>query len=376
MASLVRFTLIACFSACHVLAEDTTPDHLACQISHELQNGHFVIQVNGLTNAQLQNLVRADSQAIKVFVQTTPDIAMLGTWQIDGPLLVFEPQFPFRPGIEYGVLLHWDESTATHNFTIPRPNAPTTTVQAVYPSGTDLPENLLRIYVHFSAPMQQGDVYRQIQLLDEEQQPVDLPFVELAEELWDTSGTRLTLLLDPGRIKQGLKPREQEGTILQSGQTYTLEIRGTWQDAAGNALGKPHHKTFQVTRPDTSQPTPQRWTIHSPAVHSNQPLVIEFHEMLDHGLLERVITVEQNQQAISGRITISEEETKWTFTPDQDWRSGNYRIAIGTELEDAAGNSIRRPFEVDLKANQPPADVSQIPEVMYIQFQLRSQSDP
>ncbi|MCA9200507.1 MAG: hypothetical protein KDA87_23370 [Planctomycetales bacterium] len=375
-ASLVRFVFVACLGLGHLTAEDTTVDATACQISHVLRNDRFVVQVDGLSDAQLQDLVRADMQAIKVFVQTTPDIAMLGSWRIDGPLLVFEPQFPFRPGIEYGVAVQLGETTARHEFTIARPNVPITTVKAIYPSGVQLPENLLRIYVHFSAPMQQGDIYRQIRLLNEDQQPVDLPFVELAEELWDTSGTRLTLLLDPGRIKQGLKPREQEGTILQSGKTYTLEIRETWKDASGNALGKPHHKSFQVTRPDTSQPTPQRWTIHSPVVDSNQPLWIELNETLDQGLLERVISVERNQQPISGRITISDAETKWTFSPDQDWLPGDYRLAIGTELEDVAGNSLRRPFEVDLNANQPQSDVSQIPEVMYIEFQLRSPSDP
>ncbi len=38
----------------------------------------------------------------------------------------------------------------------------------------------------------------------------------------------------------------------------------------------------------------------------------------------------------------------WRFTPKSPWGSGNYRLVVGTDLEDVAGNSIARPFEVDV----------------------------
>ncbi len=54
-------------------------------------------------------------------------------------------------------------------------------------------------------------------LLNEKGRKLDVPFLEVGEELWDPTGTRLTLLLDPGRIKRGLKPREDLGPILEAG---------------------------------------------------------------------------------------------------------------------------------------------------------------
>ena len=74
-------------------------------------------------------------------------------------------------------------------------------VDGVYPSSDVLPENLLRFYVHFSAPMQRGGVQGHIFLLDAEGQEVKGAFLNLATELWDSAMQRLTILLHPGRIK-------------------------------------------------------------------------------------------------------------------------------------------------------------------------------
>ena len=74
----------------------------------------------------------------------------------------------------------------------------------VYPSADRLPENQLKFYLHFSAPMSQGDCYRHIKLLDARGKAVDLPFLELDQELWDPTGTRFTLFFDPWRIKRAI----------------------------------------------------------------------------------------------------------------------------------------------------------------------------
>src|SRR5207237_1104835 len=94
---------------------------------------------------------------------------------------------------------------------------PPTVVQQVYPSGDPLPENHLRFYVHFSAAMRQGEAYGHVHVLDASGKALDHPFLELDEELWDPQGKRLTLLFHPGRIKKGLKPREELGPILEAG---------------------------------------------------------------------------------------------------------------------------------------------------------------
>ena len=101
-----------------------------------------------------------------------------------------------------------------------------------------MPANLLKFYIHFSNPMSVGDVYSHIRILDTEGNPLELPFLELGEELWDSESRRLTLLFDPGRIKRGLKPNRETGTPLTQGETYTLHISEKLLDAKGRPLKK------------------------------------------------------------------------------------------------------------------------------------------
>ena len=113
-----------------------------------------------------------------------------------------------------------------------------------------MPENLLKFYLHFSAPMSRGEAYRRIHLLDADGNEVADPFLELGEELWDRDMRRFTLLFDPGRIKRGLKPREEVGPVLEEGKQYTLVVDRDWLDATGYPLAAKMRKTFRALAPD------------------------------------------------------------------------------------------------------------------------------
>jgi hypothetical protein len=211
-----------------------------------------------------------------------------------------------------------------------------------------LPENLLRFYIHFSAPMSRGEAYHRIKLLDAKGKPVADPFLELAEELWSTDGTRFTLLFDPGRIKRGLKPREEVGPVLEAGKSYCVVIDRDWPDAMGNPLQAEFRKSFRVGTPDDSSPDPKRWSVRPPRANTRDPLEVDFPEPLDRALLDRLIAVQDAEgKILAGRVSIVREETRWRFTPKGPWGAGNYRLVVGADLEDVAGNSIARPFEVD-----------------------------
>jgi len=82
------------------------------------------------------------------------------------------------------------------DFEIPKaaPPAATTRVASVYPTTSELPENALRFYLYFSAPMQQGEAWSRIHLLDSAGKVVDLAFLEIDQELWNREMTRLTVL--------------------------------------------------------------------------------------------------------------------------------------------------------------------------------------
>ena len=139
--------------------------------------------------------------------------------------------------------------------------------------------------------MSRGEAYRRIRLLDAAGKPVDDPFLELDEELWSPDGTRFTLLFDPGRIKRGLKPREEVGPVLEAGKSYYLVIDRDWLDADGKPLKAGFRKTFRVGPPDETSPDPKTWSVRPPAPETRDPLEVRFPEPLDRALLDRLIAV-------------------------------------------------------------------------------------
>jgi hypothetical protein len=70
---------------------------------------------------------------------------------------------------------------------------------------------------------------------------------------------------------------------------------------------------------------------------------------MDHALLERLVwVIDASGKKVPGQVTTQERETVWLFTPEQAWRPGAYQLVADTRLEDLSGNSIGRPFEVDV----------------------------
>jgi hypothetical protein len=196
--------------------------------------------------------------------------------------------------------------------------------------------------------MSRGESYRNIHLLDAAGKEVDLPFLELAEELWDPEGKRFTLFFDPGRIKRGLKPREEVGPALEEGKSYTLVIDRQWQDAQGSPLKQSFRKAFSVSAPDDRQPDVNTWKIQPPPAGSSKPLLIVFPKPMDQALLERTIALlDATGQKVAGTIAVGKEEKSWQFKPQKPWQAGKYVLSVDKTLEDLAGNSLAHPFEVD-----------------------------
>ena len=69
---------------------------------------------------------------------------------------------------------------------------PSTRVAAVYPTGPEVPENHLRLYIVFSAPMGLGSGNAHVRLLDERGDPVADAFLPLDVDLWNADRTRYT----------------------------------------------------------------------------------------------------------------------------------------------------------------------------------------
>jgi hypothetical protein len=101
--------------------------------------------------------------------------------------IIFKPQFPIERGSRYRAQFFPDRlamgqagSSATPagpdeadptvaDFMLPKPPIEaTTTVSHVFPSKDELPENQLKFYIHFSAPMSRGEAYDSVRLLNED----------------------------------------------------------------------------------------------------------------------------------------------------------------------------------------------------------------
>ncbi|MEY2881652.1 MAG: hypothetical protein RLZZ15_4032 [Verrucomicrobiota bacterium] len=286
--------------------------------------------------------------------------AMLGRYRVEGAAVCFEPRYALTAGLRYVATFHAAKLPAP--FAAPRatplmaacevplaPAGPPTRVSAIYPSADALPENLLKFYLHFSAPMSGGHIYDRIRLLDDAGRPVELPFLELDEELWDPAMTRLTLLLDPGRIKRGVRPLEEIGSPFVVGRRYTLVLDRAWRDATGQPLAADAEKNFLVTPADRTPPDPARWKINAPAAGTLAPLVVALGKPLDHALALRLIRVtDPAGRATPGEPSLAAHESEWRFTPAVRWTPGLYRLLIATTIEDLAGNNIGKPFDVEL----------------------------
>lgn len=279
----------------------------------------------------------------------------------------FVPRFKLDRSLTYALNLDSELSQSLNvdkpiHFRLPKPPPqPQATVSEIYPTSDHLPENVLKFYIHFSAPMSRGDAYEHIHLLHKGK-TIQRPFLELGEELWDRDQKRFTLFVHPGRIKQGLRPREEDGAPMESGESYTLRIDKAWKSADGQPMATTHEKKFTVVESDDERLNPETWKIETPSAATKDPVRLVFDEPLDHAMLQRVLTISHRDgTAITGTANIVSGETNWSFEPAKPWAIGTYDIFIATNLEDLCGNSIARPFETkmqDRAASQPTTQIA------------------
>ena len=287
---------------------------------------------------------------LKVYAGAAADLPpMLGSYFVEDGVLGFKPRFPLGPGVRARAVFQATGIPVVQaEFHAPaRVIRSTTRVSQVYPSAAVLPANLLKFYVQFTAPMRRGEAWDRIRLLDHRDTTVDLAFLELEEELWDASGSRLTILFDPGRIKRGVLPREEVGSGLVEGRQYTLVIDRDWQDETGAPLTEPYRKQFRVGPEARAGIDLKQWSIQAPRIGSMDSLRVRFPAPLDYALLQRLLWTNHGNRSVPGTTTIGDEEKLWVFHPASPWSAGDYSLRVDSALEDVAGNRVGRPFDVD-----------------------------
>ncbi|HSC26121.1 MAG TPA: hypothetical protein VLD67_02540 [Vicinamibacterales bacterium] len=350
--------------ACSGRAADSPP-----RITLRTDTPAPVVDVTGLPRADLERLAGASltpEQWIRLLrvevssggetTSAVPPVA--GSYAIAGEAIRFTPLFPLDPGRQYTVVFDPSRMPGARDggtggrieTVVSRPaeaRAPSTHVERVYPTLDVLPENQLRMYIQFSAPMGLRGGLDHVRLLDERGNEVVDPFLPLDAEFWNADRTRYTVFFDPGRVKRGILPNKEMGRALEPGRRYTLVVSSEWSDAYGLPLKSSFAREFRVTSADERPLDTGAWRIEPPDAGSSAPLTVSFPEPLDHGLLMRALGVSRGGAPLAGEIRVEDAERRWIFTPRDPWGAGDHELVVLSFLEDLAGNRIGRAFEVD-----------------------------
>jgi hypothetical protein len=323
-----------------------------------------VVRVTGLPVDDLEPLAAMtpdderwrDVLKIAVASDDPAQPGVAGRYRVAGRAIIFTPLFPFDAGRQYSVVLdparlRTPRATGPVTATVALPavvRTPTTRVARLLPSGDTVPENLLRMYIEFTAPMGRGSARDYVRLLDEHGRDVPDALLAIDVELWNPAYTRCTLFFDPGRVKRGILPNEQMGRALQAGRRYTIVVDARWPDANGQPLAEPFRRSFSVAPADLSPLRLADWRVTAPPAGSRDPLVVAFPAPLDYALVERALGVaDDSGESVRGETVVGPQETSWRFTPAEPWRAGGYDVIALGVLESPAGNRIDRPFDLD-----------------------------
>jgi hypothetical protein len=282
---------------------------------------------------------------------------MLGSYKRDDTDLTFRPRFGVEPGLTYRATFgRAGGPVITKDYRPPLSNggAPATVVK-IYPSGDVQPANLLKFYIYFSQPMRGGqDIFNQLEILDADGNVI--PDAWLADELWDETGQILIVYIHPGRIKWGVVLREVLGPVLLPQRDYSFVVRGAMVDANGCKLGKDVMRKFRTTAEDRRRVNLDEWKISAPKSGTFDPVAVQFRHAMDHKSLDRLLAIQSvGGVPVAGKGSLGKDEKSWSFTPERAWESQDYRLVVNGRLEDVAGNTPLRPFDMDLEAPVLPA---------------------
>ncbi len=291
--------------------------------------------------------------------------AVLGTFSKEKDEYVFEPIIPLTFTLRYEIM---EGEVLIGEIEIPPSEGERPRLLAAYPSQDTVPENLLKVHLHFSRPMAEARSMSYLTLLKNFRDTVHGTFLDLQPELWNEEGTELTLWLDPGRIKLDLIPNKEMGNPLEKGVRYSLKLSSQWRSKDGIPINEINAMEFFVTARDDKSPDPAEWKIRIPKSGTYDPLDVDFGEALDHLLLQNAINLtDTDKKRIPGKIQITNEEHLFQFLPDNPWRKGKFILRVEGRLEDLAGNNLNRLFEEDLLK---PNKKNQVKEMFEMRFEL------
>src|SRR5690349_14447498 len=162
--NLIFFVLI--MSACQPVASDQT------EIIWEANRAVGI----SLPVSRIAASGRSLSDALQVRIKSGTPVKMLGTVEEVGQRLIFRPLVPLTRGLSYEVLV---DDQLIETITIPAAERAEALNLEIFPSQDTVPENLLKIYLKFSRPMQEGRALEYLTLLDHNGDTLEGTFLDL-----------------------------------------------------------------------------------------------------------------------------------------------------------------------------------------------------
>lgn len=291
------------------------------------------------------------------FVQTTPGAPpVLGEYSIANNHLSFSPKFLPDPKVQYFVTFSYpklgelisvniedqNEYTDVASFEPPETTQPEVT--SFIPALNEVPANLLRFYVYFSAPMGLQNPYDFITIEDASGKALVDPFVVIPEGLWNINHTRLTLLLHPGRVKQGVGPNMTLGDVLKAGNSYTLKISNQWKGASGEPLKTNFSQKINASNPLRGAMNINNWALRAERKNIGVLHVVSDHP-LDQPLAKRMLFIRgKDGQILPSRVEFDNPEKFRVLWKLDD--SEELELVIDPRLEDVCGNTPHYAFDL------------------------------
>jgi hypothetical protein len=212
----------------------------------------------------------------------------------------------------------------------------------ISPEAKVLPANTLRFYIHFSRPGEAHFDREQLWLINEEGQVVPDPFLILSQELWSIDGRRLTVLMEPGRIKRGMGEAPSHEPAFVVGRIYSLVI---------TALGQTGRHTFRVSDPILEAIDETDWRIVSPNVGSLDPAILHFDRIMDAALCEDELEIMTTSgEVVQTRVSLSPDGTTMEFIPKRPWSAEEHSLVVSDRFEDVCGNRLGEALDHDFGA--------------------------
>ncbi|MCE4556552.1 hypothetical protein [Pelomonas cellulosilytica] len=214
----------------------------------------------------------------------------------------------------------------------------------IHPAGAEVPENLLRFELRFDRPQALPFDVERLMLLDADGQEIRHALLDVA--LPDADGRRITVLLDPGRVKSGVGPNLAAGRALKEGATISLRVAGR------DAHEPPTVKSWRVTAAASQPLRPRQWRVRPPRSGTRDTLSVDLRTPIS-SVGERLIAVLDSQgRRVAGTTTLNDGDSTWRFRPSQPWTLGQHRLVTHPGLEDPAGNRQCAAFEAPLSHDE------------------------